>query len=122
MGADISMDRIIISEISAKTIIGTYKKERLNKQELLISGEFHCDLRAAGKSDRLQDTVNYKKLKNDIIGFVESSAYKLIESVAEGIAELSLGFPGVKAVKIRVEKPGALSDAKTVAVEIERTS
>lgn len=116
------MDKIIISEISARTIIGTYKKERQIRQELLISGEFFCDLSAAGKSDRLQDTVNYKKLKNDIIGFVESSDYKLIESVAEGIAGLSLRFSGVKAVKIRVEKPGALSDAKTVAVEIERSS
>ena len=61
-------------------------------------------------------------MKNDIIGFVESSDYKLIESVAEWIAGFSLRFPGVKAVKIRVEKPGALSNAKTVAVEIERSS
>lgn len=114
------MDRIIIRNLSAETVIGTYAKERARTQKLVINVAMSCELRRAGVSDRLADTVNYKTIKNEIMKFAEGSSCRLIEAVAEGIAAICLAQKGVVSVKVTVDKPGALSSAESVAVEIER--
>jgi dihydroneopterin aldolase len=51
---------------------------------------------------------------------VEDSRYYLLEALAEAIAAVCLKHRGVKGVRVRVDKPGALRFARSVAVEIER--
>jgi FolB domain-containing protein len=53
--------------------------------------------------------------------FVESSSFFLVEKLATEVARLCLRDPKVERVDVRVEKPGALRFARTVAVEISRT-
>ena len=50
----------------------------------------------------------------------EGSSYRLIEALAERVAEICLSRPGVRAARVPVEKPAALRFARTVAVEITR--
>lgn len=114
------MDKILIRNLKVETIIGTFKKERKEKQTLILNLELRCELRKAGLSDKLEDTVDYKAVENQIKSFVEESKFKLIESVAEKTAELCLKNPGVHSVKVTVDKLGALRFAESVAVEIER--
>jgi len=114
------MDRIYIRDLGVRTIIGTYPGERREKQELVFNIVLGCDLSAAGASDRLEDTVNYKSVKRAIIAHVESAQYFLIEKAADAVAKICLDTPGVKYVKVTVDKPGALRFARSVAVEIER--
>ncbi len=51
---------------------------------------------------------------------VESSSFKLVESLAEKISEICLENPKVKKVKVTVDKSGALRYAKSVGIEIKR--
>ena len=95
-------------------------EERREKQDIVINVEMHLDLRKAGRSDDLNDTVDYKAIKKAILKLVECSAFQLIETLAEQIADIALGNDKVQQVVVMIEKPGALRFAKASAVEITR--
>jgi dihydroneopterin aldolase/D-erythro-7,8-dihydroneopterin triphosphate epimerase len=114
------MDRIYIRDLSLRCIIGLYPEERTNKQDVIINITMETDLRAAGASDALEDTVDYKSIKLAILDFVENSSFKLIESLAEGIAALCLSDARVECATVTIDKPGALRFCRSVAVEVTR--
>ena len=101
--------------------MGIYPEERTHRQDVIINVELWCDLRKAGASDAIDDTVNYKFVKKKIVALVEASDYQLIERMADAIAGLCLEDPMVAQVQVTVDKPGALRFARSVAVEIIRT-
>lgn len=114
------MDKIFIRDLALRCIIGIYPEERREKQDVVINVEMHCDLRKAGMSDDLNDTVDYKSIKKAILKLVEESRFQLIETMAEKIAAIALSAEKVQAVVVTVDKPGALRFAKSSAVEITR--
>ncbi|HVP35377.1 MAG TPA: dihydroneopterin aldolase [Terriglobales bacterium] len=114
------MDRILISDLSARCIIGINEDERREKQDVLINLVIFADLVKAARSDRFEDSVDYRALKKKVLSMVESSKYYLLEALAEAIAHVCLDQPGVKQVQVRVDKPSALRFARSVGVEIER--
>lgn len=120
MAADLPLDRIYIRDLSVRCIIGIYPEERRTKQDVVINIVLESDLRAACRSDRIEDTVDYKGIKKRVIEMAESSSRFLIERLAEDIAELCLNEPHVVRATVSVDKPGALRFARSVAVEITR--
>jgi dihydroneopterin aldolase/D-erythro-7,8-dihydroneopterin triphosphate epimerase len=114
------MDRIYIRDLALRCIIGLYPEEREKKQDVIINITLETDLRAAGNSDELSDTVDYKTIKLNILDFVENSSFQLIEALANGIAGICLGDSRVQRVTVAIDKPGALRFCKSVAVEITR--
>ena len=113
-------DHIILRELRLRCIIGTLAAERLAPQEVLATVSLRCDLAPAGASDDLADTLDYASLHDRIIALVERSSFQLIEALAESIATLCLAEPGVAEVTVTLDKPGALRQARSVAVEITR--
>jgi len=79
------------------------------------------DLRAAGQSDDIDDTVDYKRIKLDALELVEKSNFMLVEKLAQAVADMCLKTPGVDTVAVTIDKPGALRFAQSVAVEIVRS-
>lgn len=114
------MDKIRIEDLHLRCIIGLNPDEREKQQDVLFQITLHCDLLAAGKSDDVADTVDYKAVKNGVIQLVEGSSFLLLERLAQGVADLCLEQARVQAVDVRVDKPGALRFARTVSVEISR--
>ena len=114
------MDKIFIRELALRCIIGIYPEERREKQDIVINVEMHTDLRKAGRSDDLNDTVDYKAIKKTILKLVEESGFQLIEALAESIADIALADQKVTQVVVSIDKPGALRFAKSSAVEITR--
>lgn len=115
------MDMMHIRDLRVRCIIGTKPAERKKKQAVLINISLECNLSRAGRTDRIEDTVNYKRLTDRIAAFVERSSYFLIEKLAEKIAGICLETAGVKSARVIVDKPGALPMARSAAVEIVRT-
>ena len=116
------MDRIHIRDLTLGCIIGLYEHERENKQNVVINVTLHADLHEAGLTDNVENTVDYKAVKQWIIALVENSRFLLVEALAEAIARTCLEFDRVEQVDVLVEKPGALRFARTVGVEISRVS
>lgn len=115
------LDKIHIRDLRARCILGISKEEREKEQEIILNITLYLDLRAAGTSDDINDTVDYKKIKQEVLAVVESSAFYLVERLAETVAELCLKTPAIEAVTVAVDKPGALRFAHSVAVEITRS-
>ena len=114
------MDKIYIRDLLLRCIIGVYPEERRERQEVVVNLEILCDLRAAGRSDDLSESIDYKAVKKAILELAEKSRFQLIEALAEGIAEIVLRDPRAKGVVVTVDKPGALRFARSAAVEITR--
>lgn len=114
------MDRIIISDLKSRCIIGVNEEERREKQDVSVTISIYADLSKPGRTDSFEDAIDYRALKKRVIRLVEESKFFLLEALAEAVANACLATPGVAKVQVRVDKPSALRFAKTVAVEIVR--
>lgn len=114
------VDRIYVRDLLIYCIVGLKPEERSQRQPVVINLAIECDLRAAGRSDDLRDTINYKKLEERLVDLVEGSSFLLIERLAQAVADLCLEEPLARAVRVTIDKPDALRFARCPAVEIER--
>jgi len=64
--------------------------------------------------------VDYKSVKQTVLGHVEASEFYLVEKLADSVADICLADPRVKKVDVTIDKPGALRFARSVAVAITR--
>jgi FolB domain-containing protein len=115
------MDRIVIRDLQARCIVGIRDEERREKQDVTINISLYSDLRTAGRTDRMEDTVDYSGIKKQILAMVEGSQFFLIEALAQAVSDICLGHLKVARVRVQVEKPSALRFARSVGVQIART-
>jgi dihydroneopterin aldolase/D-erythro-7,8-dihydroneopterin triphosphate epimerase len=113
-------DRIFIRDLTIRCIVGIEEQERREKQDVLVHLTLYTDLRKAGRTDALEDTVDYRAIKKRILHLAEESRFRLIEALAQSIADECLRDERVERVGVVVEKPGALRFARTAGVEIVR--
>ena len=107
-------------KVKVRCVLGVHPAERGDARPVLMNLSLECDTRAAAKSDKLEDTVNYELIEADVIAVAKKGRFRLVETLAERVAEVCLKPPQVRAVRVVVDKPGALPHTKSVAVEIER--
>ena len=114
------MDKVFIKDLEVEAVVGVYDWEREVRQLISINLEMNFNTKKAGRSDRIDDALNYKNISKCIIELTESSKSKLIESLAQKIAKTVLSEFPVSSVIVTVEKPGALRGSKSVGVTIKR--
>ncbi len=119
--SDSSLDKIHIRDLLVRCIVGIYPEERTEKQDVVVNMILHTDLRKAGQTDDIKDTVNYKTIKKKVLKMVQGSEFLLIEKMAEEVVSIALADPKVKIVNVTIDKPGALRFARSVAVDITRS-
>ena len=114
------MDIVFIRDLSTRCTIGVYPRERMERQEVLLDLELYTDARTAGAEDDLVHAVDYEAVTGAVLDAASGSRFMLLEALAEHLAEVCLSHPNVRGVKVRLTKPGALSQTKNVGVEITR--
>lgn len=114
------MDKIFLSALSVECIVGIWEWERRVKQTVIIDIEMEADIRKAAASDRIEDTIDYKKVSKRLLAFVGESQFHLVETLTERIAQLVVTEFGVSRVKVRLNKQGAIRGARDVGIQIER--
>lgn len=112
--------RILITDLTARCVLGVSEEERREKQEVVINVALTADLSAAAASDRFEETLDYRGLKKAILSLVETSQFYLLEALTERVADLCLQYRRVQQVTVRIEKPSALRFARSVAVEVSK--
>lgn len=116
------MDRIQLQGMSFQGRHGARASERERPQEFKVDLEVEFDLSAAGRTDRLQDTIDYTKLRAIAREVVEGESLSLLETLAARIAHRVLDVPKVVAVSVRVAKrPAGMQPIEAAAVHINRT-
>ncbi len=114
------MDKIYITDLVARGIIGINAWEREKPQEILINIVLFVDVRDAGMSDTINQSANYRTIAKRVLAHAETAERLTVEALATDMARLCLEEVAVQKVQVRVEKPGAVRFARSVGVEIER--
>ena len=116
-----NLDTIYIEQLTTEAIIGIYDWEKQNRQPLLFDIEMDLPIFDAAKSDDIDDTVDYKVVSDEIIELVRNSRFDLLESLCETICEsIFMHHSAVKVIRLKVSKPQAVPQTKTVGIKITR--
>jgi dihydroneopterin aldolase len=116
------MDRIQLEGMVFTGRHGVRPAERAEPQEFKVDINVDADLLAAGQSDRVEDTVDYRPIYAIAQSVIEGESAKLIETLAHRIAERVLELDKVAAVSVRVAKrPQSMRPIDAAAVKIRRT-
>ena len=115
-----SGDRIFLRGLTSECIIGFIDWERRVKQTVVLDLELPVDCARAAASDEVADTLDYKKVAKRVLGFIEASEFKLVETLAHRLALTVLEEFALPWVRISVNKPGAIRGSRDVGVTIER--
>ena len=113
-------DRLRIASIVCRCRIGVTEEERRTPQRLEVDLELHADLEAAGRSSRLDQTIDYREVHARVRDHLERGTFHLIEAAAHGILDIVLAQFPVRRALVRVRK-FVLPDVAHVEVEMERT-
>lgn len=100
-------DRIELRGLTARGRHGWFDHERENGQLFVVDVALDVDVRAAAESDDLTDTVDYGSLAERVVGLVSGEPVRLVETLAQRIADLCLEDPRVEAAEVTVHKPEA---------------
>ncbi|GAL26804.1 dihydroneopterin aldolase [Vibrio maritimus] len=115
-----ALDKVFIEQLEVITTIGVYDWEQEIKQKLILDIEMAHDNAPAGKSDDVADALDYSKVSEAVLNHIQNGRFLLVERVAEEVAAIIQNQFNVPWVKIRLAKPGAVPQAKSVGVVIER--
>tara|TARA_B110000495_G_scaffold83162_1_gene71516 strand:+ start:1469 stop:1864 length:396 start_codon:yes stop_codon:yes gene_type:complete len=115
------LDTVRIERLVLDCVIGINPWERLTKQRITIDIEMNTDLSAAGASDAIEDTINYRTVSKAVTAEIEASSYGLVEALASRVAEICFDDERVQSVEVTVRKPGAVRKATAVGVIIRRS-
>ncbi len=98
-------DRVAIEGIQFYAYHGHRSEENTLGQRFELSVQAYLDLAPAGRSDNLEETLNYQALHQLVTEWVTSHRFRLLERLAHGLAEeIFRTFPLVDALQLCVRK------------------
>ena len=117
--AEASSQRIFIRDLQMSCRIGLTKAERRNRQRLAINLDMEV-MPSRVRRDRITEVVDYTDIIGDVRRICLESEVRLLESLAERLAEVCLVDARIVSVRVRVEKLDLVPEAAGVGIEIER--
>ncbi len=112
--------RILINDLVLDCLIGVHRHERDGTQRIRINLDLAVLESPNPIKDRLSNVLCYEELIVKVRELAMAGHVNLVETLAERLADLCLGEPGVQSVKVRVEKLDVFADAASVGIEISR--
>jgi dihydroneopterin aldolase len=114
------MSKISIVDLEVFYCVGVTDEERAQPQRLLITVDITHDFSSAAVSDRLEKTINYFDVAQDLLKFGEGRNWKLIEKLAANVADAILSRYKPQAVTVQVKK-FPIPQARWVSVMLTRS-
>ena len=117
-------DLINLDNIEAFSRLGVFQEEKDNGQNIRVNLSMSLDLRKAGASDDLKDTVDYGEVSKLVRETASKKEYSLVEHLAQEIInEIFEKFKAISSIKIKVFKPVIITEGFSgdVSVELTRT-
>jgi dihydroneopterin aldolase len=115
-------DRLLLLGMEFYGYHGDIEAERALGGRYDVDVELSADLRQAGRSDSLDDTIDYVRCFQLVREVVENRQYRLLEALAQAIADELLKHPKATDVRVRVAKqPPVRGGFRNFAVVIDRS-
>jgi dihydroneopterin aldolase len=122
-----ALRHVFLRDLVLSASIGIYPHEHAAPQRVRINVDLGVEddgaralSRARVGRDDLTRVVDYEKVATTVRSIVAAGHVRLVETLAERIAEACLTDPRVHLARIRVEKLDIFADATSAGVEIER--
>lgn len=97
-------DAIVLRGLRAMGVHGVLAEEQSRAQPFEVDLHIELDLRAAGSSDDLADTLDYGAVCGRVAQIVETEHHALLERLAERIASAVLDDERVTSVTVEIRK------------------
>ena len=114
------MDKVFIKGLHIQTTIGCYQWEKEMQQTLIVDVVMAWDTAKAAKNDELDKTLNYAEISTAIETYANENTVDLVETLTERMAAFLMAEFHIPWLKLKIGKPGAVYNADSVGVEIER--
>ncbi len=115
-----SFRHVFVRDLEIQATLGIHEHEKLAPQRVIINIDLTVKERGEPLEDDISNVVSYEKVVDHVKEIVASGHVHLVETLAEMIAAGCLDNRWVTGVRVRVEKPDIIPDARSVGVEIER--
>ena len=110
--------RIIFNRLALDARIGILEHERRATQPLHIDAEIDVDIQRQVDDHDIHTVLDYRQIREAIVEECTQAHVNLIETLTEQVADrLMQDFAEIRAVRIRISKPMAISDCAAVGVE-----
>jgi len=113
------MSRITIVDLEVFYSVGVTEEERAKPQRLLITVDMNADFTSAAISDRIEKTINYQQVADELLKFGEGRSWKLLEKLATNIADHILNAYKPQSVLVEIKK-FIIPQARYVAVTLTK--
>ena len=115
-GVEQGRDGVGIEGIKFDCRIGVTMAERSMLQRVLVNLFFEHDLSAAGETDDLRETVDYRTVTAAVVDVGSKARVKLLEGLGYRIGQHILRrFDSIRMVRVMVRKPGTPGNVEAVA-------
>jgi dihydroneopterin aldolase len=114
------LDLVFIEGFVGHTIIGIHDSELHVTQPVVIDVCAGIPRARACDTDRIGDTIDYGALRLRLQQLMAEHGVRLLEALAEQVAQIALQEFGAHWVRVRVAKPRKFEDVEAVGVQIER--
>ncbi len=114
------MSRISIVDLEVFYCVGVTDEERAKPQRLLLTVDINFDFSVAAVSDRIEKTIDYFQLAQELLKLGEGRSWKLLEKLVSNIADRIMTEHRPAAVTVEAKK-FVVPQAKYVSVAVTRS-
>jgi len=112
---------VFIKNFIIEEIIGFYKHEKEKKQKIIFNIVLDIDQNSLPDEKDIKSIVDYEKITNKLEILTKSKKYNFLESLAEDSFKEIFEDKRINSIKIKIEKPEAIKNARSVGVEVFKT-
>jgi len=109
---------VFIKDFIIDEIIGFYKHEKIKKQKIKFNIVLDINQNSIPNEGNIKSIVDYEKITNKLKNLTKSKKYNFLESLAEDSFKEIFEDKRINSVTIKIEKPEAIKNAKSVGVEV----
>lgn len=113
------MSRITIVDLEVHYCVGVSDAERAQPQKLLLTIEMAYDFSTASVSDRVEKTINYQAVADDLLKYGEGRSWKLLEKLVANIGDFILNKYRPQSVLVEAKK-FVIPQARYISVSLTR--
>ena len=109
---------VFIKDFVIEEIIGFHKHEKIKKQKIKFNIIIDVNQSSLPDEKDIKSIVDYEKITNKLENLTKSKKYNFLESLAEDSFKEIFEDKRINSVTIKIEKPDAIKNAKSVGVEV----
>ena len=112
---------VFIKDFIIEEIIGIHEHEKIKKQKIKFNIALDVNQSATPNEKDIKSIVDYEKIANKLENLAKNKKYNFLESLVEDSFKEIFEDKRINSVTIKIEKPEAIKNAKSVGVEVFKT-